>query len=404
MITLKIAFRNIFRQRRRSILTGLTMLGGLVLFSISIGLLEGSYGDIIDLFTSDHTGHIQVHKQGYLDRPTLYNTVNNYGILEERIGNHSEVKALTPRLYSTALSFLGKKTTVVRIIGIDPIKEGRAMRLPEMIKEGRFLSEASTREVVIGAGAAEILHAGIGDEISLLGQGADGSIAHDSYQIAGIIGKSNGSYNRISCYMHLQQAQRLLALENRVHEIAVILKNQDKSRMVAMELADSLDDGGMDVAPWQVVEKQFYMAMQADTKGSYIMQGIIMFIVAIGVLNTVLMTILERTREFGVLRALGTRPTVIFRLILYETGILSLISIGLGSLVSWGLNYYLSIHGIAFPPVEWAGFVFETMESEVNFKTFWLPGAVTFCTALMVSILPALRAARVTPVEAMRFH
>jgi len=108
--------------------------------------------------------------------------------------------------------------------------------------------------------------------------------------------------------------------------------------------------------------------------------------------------------EFGVLRALGTRPTGVFKLIMLETALLSLMSIFIGSLCSWGLNAYLSLHGISFPPIEWAGFVFETIASTVTFKTFWLPGVVTLFSALFVSIFPALKAARITPVKAIKFQ
>jgi len=374
------------------------------MFSISIGLLEGSYGDIIDLFTSDHTGHIQIHKKGYIDRPTIYNAIDNEIVLRKKISACPEVKAQTPRVYSSALAFHQNKTAVVRIIGIDPVKEGAAMRLPDMVQEGRFLSESPSHDIIIGGGTADVLQVAVGDEIAILGQGADGSNAPGSFRIIGIMGKRNDSYNRTNCYLHISQAQQLLALDGRVHEIAIMIKDQGTSIKTAAKLTQILDDRDLDVSPWQVVEKQFYVAMQADTKITYSMQLIIMVIVAIGVLNTVLMAIMERIPEFGVLRALGTRPTGVFKLIMLETALLSLMSIFIGSLCSWGLNAYLSLHGISFPPIEWAGFVFETIASTVTFKTFWLPGVVTLFSALFVSIFPALKAARITPVKAIKFQ
>ena len=404
MIILKMAFRNIFRQRRRSILTGLTMMGGFILFALSIGFAEGSYGSIIDMFTHDHTGHVQIHKKGYLEKPTLYNTIDNEAELEKEIFKNPEVKSVTSRVYSPALAFTGKKTSVVRIIGVDPAKESNAMTIVQKVQHGNFLPKKYSREVVIGAGAAEVLKVGIGDEISLLGQGADGSIANDSFTVTGILHEKD-TYNRINCYLHMAAAQDFLALHGRIHEIAVILSDQDKSREVAAQLTAGINDGSYETDPWEVVERQFYMAMQADVKGAYITQIIIMLIVAIGVLNTVLMTILERTREFGVLRAMGTRPFTVFMLIVYETAILCLISICIAAVLGTLVNHYFSINGISYPtPIEWGGIVFDTMISEVNAKTIWLPALVTFLTAIIVSMFPAFRAARVTPIKSLSFH
>ena len=167
----------------------------------------------------------------------------------------------------------------------------------------------------------------------------------------------------------------------------------------------ALQEEDLDVEPWQVVEREFNQAMMTDLQGLWISISIIMVIVAVGVLNTVLMTILERTREFGMLRAVGTRPRSIFALILLETCFLTLISMALAAVLSLICNYALSISGIALPqPVEVAGFSFDRMVSTTAPRTLWIPAIVVTASALTVSTIPALRAARITPVEAMRSH
>ena len=402
MLIAKMAFHNIFRQRRRSLLTGLTLTLGFTLFSVSLGLFDGTYGYIIDIFTKDHTGHIQVHKNGYLDRPSLYKTIAGEEELEKKLSAIPEVAALAPRLYSPVLAFAGTKTTGAQMIGVDPDKETKTSRLAKKVSQGRFFSPAPANELIIGSGLAEVLQLRVGGEVSLITQAADGSIATGNFRVVGITDKTSGTVERMKCYMAIATAQEFLVLEGRVHEIAILLHRQKDARRVAAGMADVLSDPSLQASPWQVVEKPFHDAMQADYKGSYITLVIIMLIVAIGVLNTVLMAILERTREFGVLRALGTRPGTVFLLILYEVAFLSILSIAIAIPLSLGANQYLSIHGIKTPAIEWGGMVFDIAIAELNWKTIWLPTVVTFFTAIIVSIFPGIRAARIIPVTAMR--
>ena len=121
MLTFQIAFRNILRQKRRSILTGLSMTGGYVLFVFSFSLLEGSYGNIIDIFTLDSTGHIQIHQDDYRDRPKIYKTIQNQEQIKVALTDNPEIKSFTPRVFSPALAYAGDKTAPSRIIGIDPV-------------------------------------------------------------------------------------------------------------------------------------------------------------------------------------------------------------------------------------------------------------------------------------------
>lgn len=404
MLIFKMAFRNIFRQRRRSLLTGLMMTGGFTLLSLSLGLYAGVYGDIINTFTRSHTGHLQIHKEGYLKRPSLYKTINNVDELMPSIKITKHFESMVLRVYSPALAFVGVKTTAAMITGIVPDEEARCMGLNRKVGEGRYFEGPPANEVVLGPGLAEVLKAKPGSEISLIGQAADGSIANENFKVIGLISKEKSlPYDKIACYMHIETAQKFLELGGRIHEIAVLIDDQDRSREVASLIGKKLGDATLDVQPWQVVESHFYKAMKADMQGNYIMQIIIMMIVAIGVLNTVLMSILERTREFGVIRAIGTRPIAVFSLIVIETAFLSIIAIFGGTILGLLLNYWLSIDGIDLPkPIEWGGFVWDNIRSKITPVTVWMPAIVTFCTAVFVSIFPAIRAARIAPVTAMR--
>lgn len=402
---LKIAFRNVFRQKRRTILTALTMFGGFTLAAISIGWSDGSYSRIIDLFTRNRLGHIQIHAEDYLERPSLYKTIDDYTAVGEKIQRVAGVEFWAPRLYSAGLASLAEKSAGVQIIGIDPAREAVATRFDQKIVEGRIFSTTPSPEAILGKGLAKILNAQLGDEIVIVSQAADGSIANELYHLIGIVESGDEISDRLAFYLHLKDAQELLVLENRIHEIAVIVKDLDQAGELTQAITRELDDPKLSVAPWQEFAKSFYQAMKADQEGMWIMLFVIMLIVAIGVLNTVLMSVLERTREYGVLKAVGTKPAYIFTLVIYEVSIITLASMIIGAGLSILINHLLSIYGLSLPEAfTYGGIEFKTMYSEVNARSLYIPAITVFLSAIIVSLFPSLKAARIAPARAMRMH
>ncbi|MFW6160141.1 MAG: ABC transporter permease, partial [Acidobacteriota bacterium] len=161
----------------------------------------------------------------------------------------------------------------------------------------------------------------------------------------------------------------------------------------------------LSVASWKEFAKDFYQAMKADLQGMWIMLFVIILIVAVGVLNTVLMTVLERTREYGVLKALGTKPKQIFLQVILEINIIALASIIIGAGLSLIINHILSIHGINLPySFTYGGMEFKTMYSEISARSLYIPALTVALAASVVSLFPALRAARIAPGRAMRMH
>ena len=405
MTTLKIAFRNIFRQKRRTILTALTMIVGFALSSVFIGWSDGAYSDIIAMFTQNRIGHIQVHRGGYLDKPSLYKTMSDYESIGQTIGSVKGVEAWTPRVYSAGLGSVGEKTTTVQIIGIDVGREIKATRFDKKIVDGWEISAQPVREAVLGKGLARILSATVGGEIVIVSQGADGSIANELYEIVGVAESGDDITDRMACYLHIRDAQELLVLEGRSHEIVVIVSNINDVLKITKTIEANLADSTLNVAPWHEVAKSFYRAMQADQQGDAIGRIIIMLIVAIGVLNTVLMSVLERTSEYGVLKAIGTKPRQIFWLVICEVLIIALGSIVVGAGLGASINHLLSIYGITMPEeFTYGGIKFQTMYAEVNARSLIIPAITVILSAGIVSIFPALKAARILPARAMRAH
>jgi putative ABC transport system permease protein len=401
---LTIAFRNLLRHKRRTILTSLSMFGGFVLATVFIGWADGTYSHIIQEFTRNTFGHIQIHAGDYLDHPSLYKTIGDYPRLERILGSIPQVEASAPRIYAGTLVSKDEKTTGGRIIGIDPLREDRTTSFSQKVTAGKGLATQACHQVCLGRGMARMLNATVGDRIVLLSQGADGSIANDTYTLSGLVDSGDETADRYSLYMHLQDAQELLVLPSRIHEVVVTVRSLERVKSVAREL-QALVGGGLSVSPWQVFASTFYRAMRADQDGMYLSLLVIIVVVAVGALNTVLMSVLERRREFGLLKALGTRPRQIVWGVLAETNLMGAAAIVLGTAVGFLLNLYLSHRGIRMAePITYGGMKLTRMITVMNLRMYWIPAATIFVSSTLVGFFPALKAARTAPARSLRMH
>lgn len=406
MLLLKLAFRNMLRQKRRSLLTGLSMTGGYILFSYSLALLLGSYGNVIEIFTLDRTGHIQIHADNYLKRPKIYKTVDDMEKVGSVLDTSTEVTSWTGRVFAPALAYAGDKTTPVSVTGIDPVREPTVSRVADKLTEGEFFNGTPDADgyfqAMIGFSVAQTLEIGPGDEIVLISQGADGSIANDIYMITGVIGNRNAS-DRNTVYLPLGAGQEFLALGSRVHEVAMLVADPAENEAVAAGIGTRLP--GLTVSPWQKVEETFYRTMESDKQGNYFTMGLIVFLVFVGVLNTVVMSVLERTQEFGVLRAIGSRPGNIINMICLETTMMAALSCLVGIVIAMPLNWWFANYGIMMPdPIDMGGVTFQHMKGEFSPRIFLIPLGFMLGTAVLISILPGIRAARISPREALGSH
>ncbi|NRB37229.1 MAG: ABC transporter permease [Pseudomonadales bacterium] len=408
MLTIKLAYRNILRHRRRSALTLLSMGGACFLLSTMISMTEGSYSNLINLFTGDFTGHVQIHQGNYLQRPSLYKTIKNVNKIITELEKDALVMSVAPRIFAPSLAYGKDKTFPAKVIGIDPAREAATTHLRNKVHAGVYLNNGLTDSgyapAMITYPLAKNLHISLGDELVLISQGIDGSIANDIFLITAIVGKTD-SAEGMNIYISLNAMASFLSItsENEVHELAIKLKHQNLALTFAQQWQEKLTPRGLNVDPWQVVETAFYNGMQVDKKSNYVSLAVIIFIVSIGVLNTVLMGTLERTREFGVLKAIGTQPIAIFKLIMLESTFLALASCVAGMIFAMPLIWWLSQVGLTLAqPIEMGGVKFETMRAELNAFSFFTPIIVIILSTLLVSLYPAIRAARISPLQALQ--
>ena len=405
MLILKLAFRNLLRHKSRSLLCGLTIMGAFILFSISLGFSDGSYGSLIRMLTDTQSGHVQVHRQGYLERPSLFRHFQLSQEIKQQLNDHPQVQAWTTRIFSSVLVFGEKKSSIARLMAVDPDQESQVTRIREKVKAGKFLSDTTDvyNPILIGSHLQKLIQVKVGEEVAFIGQGADGSVANDLFTVVGIVGKGSDDVESRRVYLPLKNAQEFLSLGDRIHEVTIRLDHFNLARKEAESLRNILNNEALDVQPWQVVEEQFYKAMMADQQGNWISQGVIMLIVGLVILITVLMNAFERRHEFGVLLALGTPPGFIFRSIVLEMTLLSGLSVLVGSFFAYGLNWYYSVDGIKLEtPLEYGGVVFNQMLSENSMSVLLIPAIFSICVTFLVALYPAIKSARAVPIEAIR--
>ena len=412
-LLVKLAFRNIFRQRRRSLLTALSVGGGYLLCALSFSLIEGSYNNLINLFTLTKTGHVQIHKGDYLDRPKLHKAIDDYAEIGRQLDSMDQVKSYTYRVFAPALAYSDAGNHPAQVIGIDLTRERATTLIADKVTSGQYIDNKANDDgyfqAMVGVGVAESLKIGLGDDLILISQGADGSIANDVFKVGAIIG-SRDSGDGGNVYLSLNAAQSFLALEGRVHEMVLTLDNYDGSAAFATTLrttisrlaASSPSLASLTVSPWQEVEVDFYKSMESDKRGNVVSLGIILFIVFIGVLNTVLMSVLERTREFGVLKAIGSRPITILSLVTIETTLLATLSVAAALFLTLPLVYWLTHVGFELSePIDVGGVMFSAYRGEMSWYVFGVPFLLLIFFAFIISIPPGIRAARISPTQAM---
>jgi ABC-type lipoprotein release transport system permease subunit len=296
------------------------------------------------------------------------------------------------------------------VTGIDPILEEAATGFSSQIVEGEMLapsaadsSYSAVGRMIVGRQLAIVLEASVGDSLVLLSQAADGGSADRKYVISGIHSTGNADQDRSSCYITLSDAQLLFALEGRAHEIAVMTDDLGMVDGLTGEISALLSERDLDVDSWKTFAREFYNGMKADETQLRITIFIIVLVAAMGVLNTILMMVLERRREFGVMKALGTRPGFIVRMIVLEANIMGVLSVLAGAVISTAVLLYLSHHGLVMdPPIDYGGTVFREMIATINPACYYVPALCVLLTASTVSIPPALKAAHTRAAKTLR--
>ncbi|WP_233252402.1 ABC transporter permease [Saccharospirillum sp. MSK14-1] len=405
----KLALRNILRSRRRTLLTLLSLGGGYLLTALQLSVTEGSYDQMLSTYTRDTTGHVQITAEGYVETPRLYDSLSLNDADLSELEAQPNVVAVTPRIESSALAYGETKSFPVDVVGIDPQREAGLSFLADKLRAGTYLTDQPDTDgyfaAMIGAQVARQLSVGVGDELVLVSQGADGSLANDLYRVSAIVGTIDSAESR-RVVLPLRAAQQFYAMPGKVHRLIVLGRDYRRAPQLAEQLdgwaGQHWDDTDVGATSWQVVAADFYRTMEADKSGGQVTMVILIFLVCVGVLNTILMSVMERTGEFGVLKAIGTSPGRLFRLIMLEAGLLAILACLLALILVLPINAWFTWVGLEIEPIEFSGVLFTRYAGQMSFYVFAQPALLIVVATLIAALWPAWRAARLVPVEAMR--
>lgn len=404
-LTLRMAWRNIWRNRRRTWLTATAMIFSNVLLVFMISLQFGSYDMMIDNTLKLFSGHLQVQREGYQENPKLRSSIPEVRSLAGALRAALPAARVAPRAAAFALVSSELRSFGVEVVGVEPASEPGVSTIPGMIAEGRYLEDADTAAVVIGAAMARNLKVGIGEEVTLLGSGWDGSFAAGIATVIGIFDSGSGDMDRALAEVPLSWFQEIFAMRGHGNSIAIAVDQLREVGAARETAATAIRNGDLVVLDWNALHPGLRQAIQADLSSAWFMYGVLVILVGFSVLNTQLMSVLERTREFGVITALGVRPRRLASLVMQEAALMALIGFALGLFLGWLLTLYFHANGFSYPGMEELAERFNLpgkMYPSITLGSMLLGPAVVFAFCLLAAVYPALRLFRLRPVDAMR--
>ena len=424
-ILIFVAWRNIWRNPVRSVLTISALASGLVMVILYASLLEGMTRQMVRFATEISTSHIQIHRQAYIDDQDIYATMPwSY---MEKIKQDFPTITIAPRLYAAGLASAADTSTGVLIKAVDPRRETTVTKMLEHVRHGKLdLGIADTTEsgfprynLVIGAQLAKNMKVEPGDELVLVTQAADGSIGNALYRVAAALKPLEPNFDRMGVLMSIEAYQQLMYLDNGFHELAIKVDDMTQleniqaaiiEKLNKLTAAQPLDElGGKPVVRnWRQLNPAVADLLEMSKAFVFIIGFIIISLASLGMLNTMLMAVHERTHEFGILLAIGMKRRWLLLMVLFESFFLSLVSAVVGSLIGLVINDYFEEHGIDFSQsmpdgYDWAGMIFEPV-----MKGYLLPMDLVYaCLMMMVvtmlaSLIPSWQTIRLKPAEVMR--
>ena len=401
-----LAWRNIWRNPVRSLV---------VIFAIALGIwadlfmtafATGMVEHYVETTISRVVSHIQVHRPDYQKDRDVRFVVEDLPAVSTLLAKHPAVAAFSPRTLANGMISSTKGSRGVQIKGVVPSREAAVSKLQEQIIEGEYFEKNKKNQILLGKALAEKLQVKLRSKIVLTFQDLEGNITTAAFRIAGIFASGNTPYEEMNVFVPQDELSALLATggsATSVHEIAVICRSTTDMPVVQRALQQAFP--GLLVENYREIAPDLQLYESQIEYVSLIYLVIILLALVFGIINTMLMAVLERFRELGMLMAIGMNKARVFGMIMLETLLISLIGAPLGLLLGRLTIHYFSIH-----PLDLSRFAKSLNEygmgTEVYFHTdtatYWQAALLLLVTALLASVYPALKATRMKPVEAIR--
>ena len=403
----KIAWRNIYRNKKRSLITITSIFGALFLIILMRALQFGFYDKLIETVVESYAGYVEVHADGFWDNQNLDNSMEVNQSLINDIKSVEGVENIVQRLQTFSLISMGEKTKGGVINGINISEEQKITDWSKKMVSGSF--DIGDDEIIIGKGIAEYFDIKEDDTLILYGQGYRGMMAAGKYPVKGIIDLKNPDLNKLGIFMTIESARNYVSSEEISTHIIIDKEKYYKEENIVVDLSNVLSKD-YEIMSWKETLPEIEQTITADNAGGVIMAFILYIIVVFGMFGTVLMMTEERKYEFGVLISIGMSRIRLFGIVLIETVILSMIGVVLAILITYPICYYYYLNPIDMADLMGEGA--DLMMEEMGFSPIapmsieWdiplTPALVIFISSLLISIYPAIKISKLNPVKSMK--
>ena len=402
---LKIAWLNIWRNKRRTLITASSVFFAVLLAILARSMTEGVYENMIHNVVGYSSGYLQIHQKGYWDEKSIDNSFEANELLNKNLLSNPNVTHIMPRLETFALASFGDKTKGVMILGIDPEAEKEANKLNEKIIKGQYLETANDKDILIGEGLASQFKLATNDTLVLLGQGYHATTAAGKFRVKGIIKLGSPDLNNNMIYMPLQQAQFLHGAENRLTAISMMINKSTSVEKLKYMVEKQIDTEQYEVMNWKEMMPEMDQFIEADSIGHFIIIGVLYLIISFGLFGTLLMMIFERTREFGILIAIGMKKQLLALILLLESLLISIIGCLAGVLcgiltVNWFKNHPIYFTGELKELYEYYG-IEPIIFFSVSEKIFIIQTLIVLTLAVLLALYPGFKLMKLKPIEAI---
>lgn len=400
------AWRSVWGNWRRTVITIAAIGFATFLTIVFSGVNDGTYGANIRMTCDLFTGYIQIQKKGYSENPTLTKTFSYTKELEEKLKSIPNLKGFTLRIMTEGLVSFNDKTTAASIIGMSPEGEKKVSKLKERVRTGNFINDDAIYDIVVGYKMLDNLKAKIGDTIVVLTSAYDGSMGNLKFKIAGTSKLGTPDMDAMSIFMHIDAAKELLSMNDRVCSVVISLNTLEDIPETKKQVASILPKD-LVALDWGEVNLELMQMMEMDASSNMIYYFLIIIIISFGIMNTVLMSITERFRQFGVMLAIGMRNVNLVSIIFIELLIIIFFGLLLGNLTGYITNYYIMLNPIPLGG-EMGKFYEEygfepAIYSSVVPKIFISTSINTFIICLIVFLYPAFRVMKLESLKGIRY-
>lgn len=403
--TWRFAWRNIWRHPRRTLLTMLAIAFGSALLVFSIGFQLGQYDLMIKGSVSIYQGLIQVQQKDYLNDKKIRNSIPDIQKLTERLRKETGINSFTARANGFALVSSKNRSYGILITGVEPAHEAKVSILPNVIRQGHYLTSDSSNEIVIGKSLARNMQVKIGDELTIMGNGRDGSIAATVLPVVGIFESGSKELDRSLIHIPLKTFQETFSMGTHGHNIVFYHDQVKQDHIFKQKIKKLISNNQLVTLSWDQIQPGVKQMIELDYSSGWLMYLVLIAIITFSILNTFLMSVLERTREFGIMLALGYTPFNIGKLVMLEAFILTSFALVLGTLLGLSINTYFVIYGLTFDGMDEIASMYNmpsTIYPQISFESTLIGPAIIFIFTILSALYPAMKIRKLEAVEAMR--